>query len=82
MSRTKMNIPAPGKEYDSKRPGNKNGAVPGKISKTITKRRERQAARAKAYSAAYWEAYSAAYSAQRKRFASMCKKWIKAGGVK
>lgn len=47
MSRTKRNIPAPGKEYDSKRPGNKNGAVPGKISKTITKRRERQAARAK-----------------------------------
>lgn len=41
MSRTKKGTKTPTKEYWSARPGNKHGAVPGRISKEITKGKER-----------------------------------------
>lgn len=45
MSRTKRGGKGPGHEYWSKRPGNKNGAIPGKTSKTYTNRAERREGR-------------------------------------
>ena len=42
MSRTKKQKPAPGKEYWSRRPGNRHGSVPGKVTKAYTHAVERQ----------------------------------------
>jgi hypothetical protein len=42
MSRTVKNKKGPGYEYWSRRPHNKSGGLPGKVTKKKTKRTERQ----------------------------------------
>lgn len=43
MSRTKKGSKGPGYEYWSRRPGNANGGIPGKLTKRRTHKAERQA---------------------------------------
>jgi hypothetical protein len=45
VSRSHKGQKWPGFEYWGKRPGNKNGGLPGRITKQLTHRKERQEAK-------------------------------------